>query len=238
MIERRTLDDQVYRHLLSEVVAGLTPAGTLLAEATLALRLGVPRSAIRDAVWRLRGQGLVEIRRSANRGGGGGGIIVVRPFGPTQVRQLFQVREALEAMAAELACGRLTPDDFDRLERLTADIPLADATHHREACHRLDVELHAMVARRCGNPALKREIDLMSDLVDLVRCRVGEGRGALTVALKAHLRIIEALQENDAPNARRLMAEHVRESAAAAALWGTPDEVAVAPAGQLTPARS
>jgi DNA-binding GntR family transcriptional regulator len=228
MIERRTLGDQVFQHLLREIVSGMMPAGHPLAEAALAATLGVPRSAVREAVWRLASHGLADVRA---------GTTLVRPFGPPQVRQVFQVREALEAMAAELACGRLTEADFDRLERLMADVPPTDAPHHREACHRLDVELHDLVARRCGNAALKREIDRLSDLVQIVRFRVGDGHGALSAALRAHLRIIEALREGNAPAARRRMADHVRESGEAAARWATAEWQADEPAAELEPAR-
>jgi DNA-binding GntR family transcriptional regulator len=222
MIERRTLGDQVYQHLLREIVAGRLLAGQPLDEAVLAMTLAVPRSAVREAVWRLSSQGLAEAR---------GRNVVVRPFGPAQVRQAFQVREALEALAAELACGRLTDEDFDRIEQLLGDVPPRDAPHHQEACHRLDLELHGLIAMRCGNPFLKREIDRLNDLVQLVRFRVGEGHGALEAALRAHLRIIEAMQERNPAAARQRMAEHVRESGDVAARWAIGEEMAGSDAG-------
>ena len=210
MIERRTLSDSVYQHLLREIMCGRLPAGQPLAEPTLAMQLSVPRSAAREALWRLMSHGVVEAR---------GRQCVVRPFGAAQIRQVFQVREALEGLATELACGRLGRDDFDRLDQLTADVPPRGAPHHQEACHRLDLELHALIAMRCGNPILRRQIDAMTGLVQLVRFRVGEGHGALESALRAHLRIIEALQEGSAMPARHRMVEHIRESGEAAARW-------------------
>ena len=229
-IERRTLSDEVYQHLLREIVSGRLPAGQVLDEAALAARLSVPRLAVREAVWRLASHDVVASR--------GGRRSVVRTFGPDQVRQVFEVRAALEAMAAELACGRLTPDDFDRLERLTADVPPRGAPHHQEACHRLDLELHALVALRCGNPVLRREVERLTDLVQLVRFRVGDGHGALAAALRAHLRIIEALREQNAPAARQRMAEHVRESGDAAARWALAEPLAADAEAKLEAAAS
>ncbi|HEX8912197.1 MAG TPA: GntR family transcriptional regulator [Humisphaera sp.] len=226
MIERRTLTDQVYQHLLREVLSGRLPAGHELHEAALAMKLSVPRPAVREAVWRLTAQSVVEPR---GRG------VVVRPFGPAQVRQVYQVREALESMAAELACGRLTGEDFDRLERLIADVPPREAPHHQEACHRLDLELHALIAARCGNPLLRREIDRLADLVQIVMFRVGSGHGALESALRAHLRIIQALQEGNASAARQRMAEHVRESGEAAAKFALGEDATDERAAELEP---
>lgn len=215
MIERRTLSDEVYQHLLREILSGRLSPGVSLHEHTLALSLAVSRSAVREAVWRLTSHGVVETR---------GKHAVVRRFGPPQIRQIFQVREALEGLATELACGRLTTDDFNRLERLLADIPPRGATHHQEACHRLDLELHGLIALRCGNPLLRLEIERMHGLIQVIRFRVGDGHGALEAALKAHIRVIESLREGDSPNARRLMAEHIRESGEAAARWALGEE--------------
>jgi len=220
MIERRTLSDEVYQHLLREILAGRLPAGESLQEHVLALKLGVSRSAVREAIWRLTSHGVVEAR---------GRVPIVRRFGPAQVRQVFQIREALEGLATELATGRLTHDDFDRLERLMADIPPHGATHHQEACHRLDLELHGLIAMRCGNPLLRLEIERMHGLVQLIRFRVGDGYGALNAALVAHLRIIDALRDGDAPTARRLMVAHIRDSGEAAARWALSDECQEAP---------
>ncbi|QOV90135.1 GntR family transcriptional regulator [Humisphaera borealis] len=215
MIERRTISDEVYQHLLREILSGRIPVGQSLQEHALAMTLSVSRSAVREAFWRLLSHGIVETR---------GKLTVVRHFGPQQIRQVFQVREALEALATELACGRMTNDDFDRLERLLADVPPRGATHHQEACHRLDLELHGLIALRCGNPLLRLEIERLHGLVQLVRFRVGEGHGALEAALRAHMRIIEALRDGDSQNARRLMAEHIRESGDAAAKWAIDED--------------
>ena len=228
MIERRTLSDEVYQHLLREIVSGRLPAGQVLDAPAVAARLAVGRPAVREAVWRLASHGVVEARRRR---------IVVRTFGPAQVRQVFEVRAALEGMAAELACGRLTGDDFHRLEQLTADVPPRGAPHHQEACHRLDLELHGLVALRSGNPVLRREIERLTDLVQLVRFRVGDGHGALAAALRAHLRIIEALRERNAAAARLLMADHVRASGEAAARWALAEPLpADGAAAELEPA--
>src|SRR3954447_17253268 len=99
MIERRTLSDAVYQHLLREIMCGRLPPGLLLAEHTLSVQLSVPRSAAREALWRLASHGVVEVR---------GRNCHVRAFGAAQIRQVFQVREALEGLATELACGRIT----------------------------------------------------------------------------------------------------------------------------------
>lgn len=210
MIERRTVCDDVYQHLVREVLSGRLPPGTALVPSDLAIDLAVPRVTVREALWRLTSHGVVEKR---------GRAAIVRHFGPVQIRQLFQVRETLESHATELACGRMATSDFRRLDDLIVDIPPRDAAHHQEACHRLDLELHGLIARRCGNPLLQLEIDRMWGLVQVVRCRLAGETDTLASALRAHLAIIESLRDSHPANARRLMAEHIREAGEFAARW-------------------
>jgi DNA-binding GntR family transcriptional regulator len=205
LIQANKLSDQVYKHLLHEILSGRLGPGTPLREEELVAQLErVSRTPVREALGRLAAQGLVEIR--ANRSA------VVRQLGPEQLRQTYQVREALEGMAAELACRRMTAADFVHLERCAAEVPDEDAPGYRDACHHLDVELHRRIALRSGNPVLAREIEKFHDLVQLVRHRVASQEGALDLALRQHREIIAALRARKPALARKAMIEHIRAS--------------------------
>ena len=110
MIHARTLSRQVYDHLLRRIFDGGLVSGSPLREVDLAARLGVSRTPIREALGRLAEYGVVETR--PNHGA------IVRRLGRDELVHLHQVREALEGMAAEMACGRLDEDDFARLDAL------------------------------------------------------------------------------------------------------------------------
>lgn len=218
MIQPNKLSDQVYKQLLRDVLSGRLPSGTVLREVELAGQLGVSRTPVREALGRLAGHGLAEIR--ANRSA------VVRHLGDEQLRHIYQVREALEGMAAELACPRLTAGDFARLDQLAAAIPDDDATGSADACHRFDVELHRLLAHRSGNPVLAGEIEKLHDLVQLVRNQVAAQDGALALALRQHREIVAALRARKPVQARKAMIEHIRSSCAEA-VRGTLEAAAV-----------
>lgn len=218
MIQANKLSNQVYEHLLQDILAGRLASGTVLREVELAQQLGVSRTPVREALGRLAGQGLAEIR--ANRSA------VVRELGAEQLRHVYQVREALEGLAAELACRRLTAADFDRLDDLVAAIPAPDSADYQDACHRLDVELHRLLALRSGNPVLAGEIEKFHDLVQLVRYRVASRDGALALALRQHRAIISALRAGKPAEARRAMIAHIRSSCEAA-VCGTRETASV-----------
>jgi DNA-binding GntR family transcriptional regulator len=204
MIEAVPLSSQVHRRLLEEILSGRRPSGSVLRETELASELNVSRTPIREALRRLRADGLVELQ--ANRSA------IVRSLTAEQIVHVYQVREALEGMAAELACPRLRAADFARLDKLAEAAGRARSPLDVAPFHRFDAELHRLIAERSGNPVLAREITRFHDLVQLVRDRVGNLDDCLLAAYDEHLAIIEALRSGNALAARQAMIEHIRHS--------------------------
>src|SRR5688572_2944480 len=89
-----SLTDRVHDTLRSAILEGRLGAGAHLSVPALATQLGVSRSPVRDALFRLEGDGLV--RTVPHRGA------VVRGAGAEDIRELFELREALEGLAARL----------------------------------------------------------------------------------------------------------------------------------------
>jgi DNA-binding GntR family transcriptional regulator len=200
MVEVSKLYHPVYKHVLGEIMAGRLAPGHTLRETDLAALLKVSRTPIREALRKLAADGLVELRPNRSA--------VVRRLGPEQLGHIYQVREALEGMACELACGRLTAADLARLEELAANVRAKEPTTY----HTFDVELHRLVAARSGNPVLAREIAKFHDLVQLVRARTASLPETLELAHQQHLGIVAALKAGDATAARQAMIDHIRSS--------------------------
>lgn len=203
MFTTTTLADQVYEHLLRQISTGAYPARAPLRELDLVAQLGVSRTPIREALLRLAEYGLVEI---AGRGAR------VRCLSEQDVVHIYQVRKALEAEAVRLACGRLTPADFARLEALRPAGRDADSPEFEAACFELDRELHRLVAERSGNPILAQELRKLHDLVQLVHKPVADRRGRLARELREHLQIIAALKAGDRAAGRKALLEHLRSA--------------------------
>jgi DNA-binding GntR family transcriptional regulator len=204
MITASTLSDLVYKELLRQIVAGELRSGCILREPQLALQLGVSRTPIREALTRLAEGELLEIRPNRSA--------MVRHLGRDELLHIYQVREALEGLAAELACGRLTAPDHARLKRLAAAARDEEAATYVAACHVFDVELHRLVGRRSGNPVLARQIERLHTVVHLLRERIGDQEGALRRTYRQHLDLLAALRAGDAAASRRAMVEHLRTS--------------------------
>src|SRR5687768_7951206 len=90
--------DRAYRTLLDEIQSGSLAPGAVLGEVEQAARLGVSRTPLREALGRLAGDGLV-VQQSPR-------VTVVSDLDAGDIRELFEVRRALEETAARLAAAR------------------------------------------------------------------------------------------------------------------------------------
>jgi DNA-binding GntR family transcriptional regulator len=111
----------VYERLYEDVVAGVWDESPLV-ELALAARYGVSRTPVREALRRLEQDGLIERRDRSLR---------VRARSPEEILEIYEVRIALEGLAARAAAEHASQLDVARLRRAQADVRAADATAPR-----------------------------------------------------------------------------------------------------------
>src|SRR4051794_35387787 len=185
MLSVQTLSNKVYDYLLPRILTGELVPGSSLREAGLAQQLGVSRTPIREALHRLAEYGVVALR--PNHGA------VVRRLGRQELIHLHQIREALEGLAAELACGRLAEEDFDWLGELAEAARDVAGPDYFEAFDRFDVGLHNLVAERSDNPLLAREIAKLQGLTMLIHDQLESvliGRNQIPRDEKVEIRVM------------------------------------------------
>lgn len=146
------LIEQVYDRILAAIIDLTLPPGHRIRQNELAERLGVSRQPVSHALHLLHRQGLVV--ESGRKG------FAVAGLDPTRIRQLYEVRSAIDALAARLAATRAASDAAgrDRLEQtlraghgVAADAPLAVLIAR-------DVDFHGAIYRLAGNPAIEEMI--------------------------------------------------------------------------------
>lgn len=143
-----SLIDRTYQQMLAAIADGTLLPGQRIRQAELADTLGVSRQPVSHALHLLKRQGLVEDY-------GRKGIRVV-PLDPIRVMQLYQVREAIDGLAARLAAQR--PKDYpnrDSLERQRDAGAQFDATTPIPTLVRADTDFHRTLYRLSGNPAIE-----------------------------------------------------------------------------------
>ena len=146
------LIDQVYARILEAIIDRTLPPGQRITQNELAEKLGVSRQPVSHALHLLHRQGLVS--ESGRRG------FEVTELDPVRIRQLYEVRGAIDALAAKLAAGRAKPDTAGRAaieaalqagRAIGKDTPLARLIA-------LDVDFHSAIYRLAGNPAIEEMI--------------------------------------------------------------------------------
>lgn len=201
-LENLTLWQRVYDHLREEILAGRLKPGAELGEVPLSEKLGVSRGPLREAIGRLAAEGLVTVR--PRRGA------VVRSLSKREFRELYQVREGLEAMAVRLAVPRLTADDFATLQRLI-DTMAAHAKRNEVAeFFEANAEFHSHLVAAADNEKLREIYTQLLGQIGRYRMRSLTLRGNLHRSVAEHAAILRAAKRGDAGRASHLMAEHVR----------------------------
>ncbi|GAB2607966.1 FadR/GntR family transcriptional regulator [Pseudactinotalea suaedae] len=210
-----------------DAVKAMLRDGTLRAgdrlpiERELALRLGVSRGSLREAVRALVALGVLESRQ-------GDGTYVtsldparmLSPIGffaellePSSAAEVLAVRRMLEVESVALAATRLTADELTELEAILArvDAMLADPDHlDPERTIEADVEFHHLIARASGNSALAGLVDNLSSRT--VRARLWRSvnqADSISIAHQQHRSILVALVARDPDRARVRMSSHL-----------------------------
>jgi len=134
--------DQAFSSLRSRILDGHLEPGTLLAEAAVARGLGVSRVPVREALFHLESEGLVEFS--------GTGRAYVKELSPQDFEELFILRQTLEPAAARLSAPKLKAD-VSALER---NIQATRKAKTLAEVTRLDLDFHELIIEASGNSRL------------------------------------------------------------------------------------
>jgi DNA-binding GntR family transcriptional regulator len=211
-----------YRALRGHLLGGTLLPGDRLREIPLAQQLGVSRIPLREAIDQLASEGLVERVPGLGR--------YVRFVTPTELRELYEMREVLEGFTVEKACTTISREQLGRLEDLCHQISSALAQYRhtgtwsralRDQLVGADVAFHQTIASAAGNESIRREIERLQAVAEVVSYRpefAQDETEAMTRAAAEHHAILAAVRRRDGPRARSLMARHITRAGGRALL--------------------
>lgn len=194
--------DKTFYRLRSDIVEGVISAGAKLSETELSTKYEVSRAVVREAINRLEACHIVE--RKANVGAR------VVSLTPTGLVELYQVREALEGMAARLAAKYMTDEEIEQLKALLdhhyQEVKSGES-YYQEAG---DVDFHYRIVVGSKNQHL---IDILIDglyhLVRMYRVQLGMAGPRVSTAFDEHRHIVQAIANRDEELAEMLMRRHI-----------------------------
>jgi len=203
-----SLADRAYLALREEILRGQLRPGTPLSRRRLARDLRMSVVPVTEALQRLEGDGLVETRARAGTR--------VRVPSEKDVRELYELREALESQSARLFAQRATAAQCLELRRMADEVDVlfgrlatsGDDPAFRSAVHSHHVQFHMRIAEHADCDTLKRMIErshilILNWLFDVTARRT-------PLPLRFHSELGEAVTSGDPERADAAMRAHVR----------------------------
>jgi len=150
-VETRTVQEIVYRELFQAIISGRIPPGEKLVTEKIAKRMKVSPMPVRDALYRLKAAGFISIRGKQGT--------IVNELSPESLKEITEIRLALEPMAARKAAVHPNPKTLKRLEDLHAAFLAARENRQTEDFLALNREFHHTIYHEANMPILLPIID-------------------------------------------------------------------------------
>jgi DNA-binding GntR family transcriptional regulator len=204
-----TKSDVAYDKVREKILSGDLPPGSVINQATLARTIGISTTPLREALRRLKAEGLVELgaHRDAK----------VTELRAEENRDLLEMRRSLDPLAASLAAQRRTKDDIaairaslDGLRAMPSNPDCEQLLHHRR--------YHRAIYRASHNELLIDALEGLWDKADRYRrfaLEVDRGPEARAKKDEEHRMLAETIIAGDSEGAAAVMTEHIDTSLAA-----------------------
>jgi DNA-binding GntR family transcriptional regulator len=207
MNEYLPLRDVVFKTLREAILRGELKPGERLMELQLASKLGVSRTPIREAIRMLEQEGLAVTipRRGAE----------VARMTLKDMEDVLEIREALDELAVQVACTRITQEQLDRLRKVKEEFELCTRGSDVKKIAQADVAFHDVIYEATGNPKLVSMLSNLREQIYRYRVEYLKDSRNYPVLIREHETILEALRLRDKEQATAAMQEHVANQAAA-----------------------
>lgn len=201
------LRDVVFNTLREAILKGELKPGERLMELQLAAKLGVSRTPIREAIRMLEQEGLaVTIPRK--------GAEVAR-MTEKDMEDVLQIRDALDELAASIACEQISQDELDELRRVMHEFEDSTKTGDIKRIAETDVKFHDIIYHATRNPKLENMLNNLREQMYRYRVEYLKDEKNYPVLFKEHSQIVEGLTLKDMEMLTAAMHKHVRNQATA-----------------------
>jgi DNA-binding GntR family transcriptional regulator len=206
LIDVTNINEKVYNFIKANIINYDYPPGYNLNLNQLSELLGVSPTPIKDALFRLAGEGLVEI---APRKG-----TYVKDVTLEDIHEILQVRIILETAAVEAIAASLTDEQLLRFEELLRQMIAVRVGENDVASYKAymerDSEFHVLFFQIMGNQRLLNIYRNLNAHIQIVRFRLLDRRGKKNVTTdQEHAVILEALRERNPAKAKEAVRRHL-----------------------------
>ena len=200
----KSLTDLAHDSIRQLIVGGELPMGAQLSEATLAAQLGISKTPVREALLRLRADGLIDIQ--PQRG------TFVFSLTPRQVEEICVFREVVELNAVKLAMESRRAELVKALQANVREMALARKTRNWKAFHHLDEAFHQTIVDHCDNAYLQQAHQWIASKIGALRARLPEANEQVDHCQQNHATIVGLMREGRIAPTQRALALHIRDT--------------------------
>jgi DNA-binding GntR family transcriptional regulator len=198
-----SIREHAYIYLKEMILEGELKAGDRLIERELAGKLGISRTPIREALFRLESQGFV---KTVPRKG-----VVVSNISESEVIEVFTILASLEVLAVKLAAGRIDRETQLELDQKIEELMLL-RDQAEENFNLEHIQMNRLINKASKSPKL---FEILSGLIDYIHMAANMGYetpGRRKESLREHIDIMKALRDKEAEMAEYLMRIHIENS--------------------------
>lgn len=200
--KRATLKTQVYDYLKEQIIMGRLKPGERLIEEKIAEELQVSRSPIRESIRMLEKDGLLFVN-------GSGGVTVVEPS-IEDYQYLYECRVEMEPLAAFYAAERRTNEQLETIRTSILQMGKISETNNLKQVHDTNVNFHEAIVMATGNKFLVTMVTALRGVNSFYRKSILEEKPLhMEHAIHEHQQIFQAIVDQDAHEAKRLMKAHI-----------------------------
>jgi len=201
MEEYLPLRDVVFQTLRKAILTGELKPGERLMEIHLADKLGVSRTPIREAIRKLELEGLVTNlpRRGA----------MVAEISKEGLKDVLEVRRALDTFCAELACKRISEEEKTSLKEACKRFEEAVTTNDKTVIAKADVEFHDIIIGATGNERLVAMVNNLAEQIYRYRFEYIKDESQHERRIMEHRVLMDAILKGDIEGAKKAAGEHI-----------------------------
>ncbi|MEA4932603.1 MAG: GntR family transcriptional regulator [Lawsonibacter sp.] len=197
--------DYAYKIIKEKILSGEMAPASSISEETLQAELKISRTPIREALRTLKKESFVEIYPRKG--------IIVAPISLDLLRDIYDVRLAIEPIVTSRACGKIPRETLLKFKnQLTC--PPKSITDERELSlyyNTLDADFHQALQQYAQNRFFTESMSLVSDHERRIR-NMTFNSATNDMVIQEHLSMIDALLEGDADKLAQLATDHVRNA--------------------------
>lgn len=200
-VELCSLTDRIYQLLKDNIVRHRLEPGARLLDYEIADSLKVSRTPVREAISKLGAEGLVDIipRRGA----------FVINLSTNDIKDIYEVREALEVLAIRLGIPLLSDEGLLELEEIMDEYGTALDGETYLACFELDRKFHDQLVKLSGNAKLVEMYMQLGGNIQTTRWRHCQDGYRQRLSFEQHRAILDAVRKRDVDLAVKLVGDHI-----------------------------